>query len=151
MNVLPILQADFVELCAAVAGGELGDVSWSFDRKATVCKYVVPEAYPEASPEAKIDPPRQQLGRDDIQWYWAACEQRGDDVYLTSSRSGAFVGLGGSLAEAEAAAEGAARSMAESCPVRYRPDIGSEEAIRRRVEHMASLRGSEVGSKSSAG
>jgi phosphoribosylamine--glycine ligase len=49
MNVLPILDADFADLCFSVAEGTLGDTSWSFQSRATVCKYVVPEAYPDKS------------------------------------------------------------------------------------------------------
>jgi phosphoribosylamine---glycine ligase len=143
MNVLPILRADFVELCAAVANGTLGDLSWSFDHKATVCKYVVPEGYPgRSAAETKLGQlPNQGLDRDRLRWYWAASEQREDGVYLTSSRSGAFVGIGDSLSEAEAAAEQATQELERGRPIRHRRDIGTEPLIRKRIEHMQSLRG----------
>jgi phosphoribosylamine--glycine ligase len=141
MNVLPILDADFVEICAAAATGNLGEVSWSFRPKATVCKYVVPEGYPERSPRVELGTRPEPRKGDRLAWYWAACEQDGDDVYMTSSRTGAFVGIGDSLSEAEAEAEAAARALEESCPVRHRRDIGSEGLVRRRVEHMQALRG----------
>ena len=123
MNVLPLLEADFIELCAAVAAGRLRDVSWSFQHKATVCKYTVPKSYPDKSPKTKLDLAPGLSSHDDARWYWAACEQVGDDVCMTSSRTGAFVGIGSSLSEAEAAAEGAARAIEETCPVRHRRDI----------------------------
>lgn len=142
MNVLPILDADFVELCGAVARGSLGDVSWSFRHQATVCKYVVPKDYPSKSPRTKLDI-GDELGRTDrLAWFWAASEQdeRGD-IFMTSSRTGAFVGIGESLSEAEAEAEAAAGALRERCPVRYRQDIGTEALVRRRIEHMEELRG----------
>lgn len=151
MNVLPILDADFAELCAAAAAGRLGDVPCSFAPRATVCKYVVPREYPESSPEAervggspeaRFELPAGLADREDTRWYWAACEQREDGIYLTSSRSGAFVGLGDSLAEAEAAAEAAAReTQADGWPIRHRADIGAAATLRKRIEHMRSLRG----------
>jgi phosphoribosylamine--glycine ligase len=142
MNVLSILDADFVEICKAVAAGTLSDVSWSFQHKATVCKYVVPQKYPDKSPRTKLGTTPKPHQGDRLAWYWAACEQEGDEIYMTSSRTGAFVGIGDSLNEAEAEAEKAARSLEQSCPVRHRQDIGTEELVRRRVEHMQALRGS---------
>lgn len=141
MNVLPILDADFVELCDGVAGGTLGDVGWSFRPKATVCKYVVPERYPERSERTKLGTSPERFEKDGLAWFWAACEREGEDVYMTSSRTGGFVGIGDSLAEAEAEAEAAARALERECPVRHRRDIGTEALVGRRVEHMRELRG----------
>jgi len=42
MNVLPILKTDFVDLCRAVIDGTLGESAVEFEKKATVCKYIVP-------------------------------------------------------------------------------------------------------------
>lgn len=142
MNVLPILDADFVELCGAVANGTLGKASWSFRPRATVCKYVVPKDYPDKSPRTKLGSGDGLTQTDSLAWFWAACEQDGDDVFMTSSRTGAFVGIGDSLAEAEAEAEAAARALKERCPVRYRQDIGTDALVQRRIEHMERLRGS---------
>ncbi len=150
VNVLPILDADFIEICTAVAAGELGDVSWSFQPKATVCKYMVPELYPDKSAKTKLDVVPGLLTGEDARWYWAACEQDGDDIYMTSSRTGTFVGIGNSLSEAEAAAEGAARALDERCPVRHRRDIGTEALVQRRIEHMEALRGSTARSRPTA-
>jgi len=141
MNVLPILDADFVELCGAVANGTLGKASWSFRPKATVCKYVVPKDYPGKSPRTKLEIGDGLSQTDRLAWFWAASEQDGDDVFMTSSRTGAFVGIGDSLGEAEAEAEAAARALKERCPVRYRQDIGTDALVQKRIEHMEELRG----------
>jgi phosphoribosylamine---glycine ligase len=137
MNVLPLLRGDFVELCSAVSRGELSRVSCYFERKATVCKYIVPHGYPNKTTNGeKIGRP----GNDtpDLKWYWAACKQEDDGVYLTKSRSGAFVGLGDTLEEAEAVAERAASNIEGN--VRHRADIGRADVIDARVRHMKSLR-----------
>jgi phosphoribosylamine--glycine ligase len=141
MNVLSVLDADFAEICFAAAEGRLGEVRWSFRPRATVCKYAVPEAYPERSPEASLGIAPDELDGFGAKWFWAACEQRGEDVFMTSSRTGAFVGVGDSLEEAEAAAEQAARRLERGRPIRHRRDIGTEPLLRKRVEHMRALRG----------
>jgi len=138
MNVLPLLQADFVELCMAVTRGELGSVDASFAPRATVCKYVVPAAYPDTvSAPGRIAVPDGRPG-EDAHWYWAACEQEEGFVALTGSRSGAAVGIGDTLDEAERLAEQAAAAVEGD--VRHRSDIGRPEVVERRIEHMASLR-----------
>lgn len=141
MNVLPILDADFAELCFAVAEGTLGDATWSFQPRATVCKYVVPEAYPEKSAPRSLDITAEELDRFGARWFWAACEQHGDDVLMTSSRTGAFVGIGDSLDQAEAAAEQAVQELERGRSIRHRSDIGTEPLVRKRIEHMQRLRG----------
>ena len=49
MNVLSILSpaSDFLEICQGIAAGSLGNKQVSFQRKATVCKYLVPAGYPD--------------------------------------------------------------------------------------------------------
>lgn len=140
MNVLPLLRADFVELCSAVADGRLNDVPCAFDARATVCKYVVPTAYPEgAAVEAEIVVPVEFNDSDAVKWFWAASTQREDGrTYTSSSRAGAVVGLGATLSDAESAAEKAALSIVGD--VRHRADIGRPEAIAARCEHMRALR-----------
>lgn len=150
MNVLPILDADFAELCFAVDEGTLGDTTWSFQPRATVCKYVVPKAYPDKSPSASLGITPAELDEFGARWFWAACEQRGEDVFMTSSRTGAFVGIGNSLSEAEVAAEQAAQELEQRCSVRHRRDIGTEPLIRKRIEHMQALRGASFRSHASS-
>ncbi len=138
MNVLPLLQGDFVELCMAVTEGRLGSVDVSFAPKATVCKYVVPEDYPDPvqNPGRIVVP--SGLRDDDTHWYWAACEQEDGHVSLTGSRSGAAVGIGDSLEAAEQRAELAAAAVEGD--VRHRADIGRPEMVDVRIKHMRSLR-----------
>jgi phosphoribosylamine---glycine ligase len=143
MNILPLLDADFVELCAAAAHGRLETVKRSWKQKATVCKYLVPRDYPGTAAETeRIDLPDELRQSPHVRWYWAACREEDDAVFLTSSRSGAFVGIGDSLEEAERIAEGAAQKLEEhnKGSVRHRRDIGSAKLVNRRVDHMRSIR-----------
>lgn len=144
LNVLPLLDTDFVELCLATSRGELARVDRAFASRATVCKYVVPAAYPDASPPGvRIATPSVDAGLEDLRWFWAACNEDDEGVSLTSSRSGAFVGIGDSVAEAYVVAERAAVELEQRNPgkVRHRADVGSSDVIAKRIAHMNSLRG----------
>ena len=57
MNVLPILEDDFLDLCVRLTEGRLPSAA-RFAAKATVCKYVVPTGYgthPKAGELLKVD------------------------------------------------------------------------------------------------
>jgi Phosphoribosylglycinamide synthetase, ATP-grasp (A) domain len=102
MNVLPILDADFAEVSFAVAERTLGAARWSFQHKATVRKYIVPKNYPQRSEPTGLDVSSAEMDSFAARWFWAACEQIGEKISISSPRTGAFVGIGNSLNEAEA-------------------------------------------------
>ncbi|MGH8024212.1 MAG: phosphoribosylamine--glycine ligase, partial [Limisphaerales bacterium] len=136
LNVLSILKTDFAILCQAMVNEELDKVSLEFERLATVCKYLVPEGYPDAPKKgAQINlddvPPDEPLK---LQSYRAALDENNR---LTGSRAIAFVGIGKNLQEAEAIAEKAANSVRG--PVFHRKDIGTDELIQRRIAHVKSF------------
>ncbi|MBI2453699.1 phosphoribosylamine--glycine ligase [Candidatus Peregrinibacteria bacterium] len=146
MNVLPILQTDLIAVCEAILGGTLKNLSLKFESKATVCKYLVPEGYPD-NPKAgdKIEVRGGQLKNDPaapLKMYYASVDQRDGELYLSSSRALAFVGIGGTIAEAEKIAEGACGRV--KGPVFHRQDVGTQELIRKRVEQMEKLRSESV-------
>lgn len=137
LNVLSILKTDFAKVCLAIINEELHKVSLEFERKATVCKYVVPEGYPD-SPAKNVPivlPKVTKREGSKIRMYRAALKtnNKGEDV-LMGSRAVAFVGIGDSLQEAEAIAEKAASSVAG--PVFHRHDIGTAELVEQRVAHV---------------
>ena len=45
MNVLSILETDFIKICHGIISGKLDQVDVRFKNKATVCKYAVPEGH----------------------------------------------------------------------------------------------------------
>ncbi len=141
MNVLPLLQGDFVDLAHKTAVGRLHEAEASFAGLATVCKYVVPRNYPGVTaPGQPIEVPDDlQSGTGRARWYWAACRQKGEHVEMTGSRAGAVVGIGETLEEAERIAEDAVRRVHGR--VFHREDIGTAELISRRRAHMRALRG----------
>jgi phosphoribosylamine--glycine ligase len=141
MNVLPLMTADFVEVCIGVVTGTLDQVDVGFRPLATVCKYLVPEGYPKQKGYGDPVPFDRALVEqdDDVRCYWAAARLQDSEILLTDSRTVAFVGIGPTLAEAEQRAERGTASVGG--PVRHRRDIGTSELIERRIVHMRDLRG----------
>ncbi|PIR55161.1 phosphoribosylamine--glycine ligase [Candidatus Peregrinibacteria bacterium CG10_big_fil_rev_8_21_14_0_10_36_19] len=137
MNVLPLLKTDFVDLCEAIISGELDKLSVEFEKKSTVCKYVVPEGYPDSP----IKGEKIELGDvpEGVRVYFASVDEREDGLYLGGSRAVAFVGIADSLVEAERLASAGVECV--SGPVFYRTDIGKLELIEKRIKMMKGLRG----------
>jgi phosphoribosylamine--glycine ligase len=135
MNVLSILTSDLSEIVHHIAEGTLMPSHVSFDAQATVCKYLVPEGYPEA-PRAgdviTLGPHRDAL------LYYANVEKRDADLVTLTSRTLAFVGIGETLEHAEQAAEQAASEVKGK--VRHRRDIGTNALLEKRIAHMKELR-----------
>ncbi|MFA7277471.1 MAG: phosphoribosylamine--glycine ligase [Candidatus Gracilibacteria bacterium] len=137
MNVLPLLQTDFIEVCEAMIDRSLDQLPIMFEQKATVCKYVVPEGYPgKAVKGEKLVLPELPAG---VRVYYGSVDQKGDDLILCGSRAVALVGIGDTIAEAEKLAESAASQI--QGPVFYRKDIGTKALIQKRIDMMKEIRG----------
>jgi phosphoribosylamine--glycine ligase len=136
MNVLPLLESDFVEVCHGIVNGNLDERNVSFSRRATVCKYAVPEGYPDSP--VKGEPIDVSFVTDTSQLYYASVDMKDGTLIEAGSRTVAYVGIAGSLVKAEAKA-GAEISKVRG-PLFHRTDIGTTELIQKRVEHMKTLR-----------
>jgi phosphoribosylamine--glycine ligase len=139
MNVLSVLETDLAAIFQAMIEGTLHNLSVRFSRLATVCKYVVPNNYPddpvkdEAIDVSEVAPDSKSLQR-----FEAAVKPAGMDKFiLTGSRAIAFVGIGKDLDTAERVAEAAASAV--NGPVFHRRDIGTPALIQQRIEHVRAL------------
>jgi len=140
MNTLPVLETPLVDVLTAARDGDpLPELS--FAPRATVCKYAVPAGYP-TDPEAgtRITVDEGTVG--DALLYYASVDERDDGLYTTTSRSFAVVGLGETIADAEADAA-AALAAAPDEGIRVRHDVGTTSLVQRRVDHMNRLRGGD--------
>ena len=136
MNVLPLLKTDFAFVCQSIIVQELEKMKVEFEKKATVCKYIVPEGYPDNPlKNEKIDAGVPEKARR----YYASVDEKKDGLYMTGSRAIAFLGIGNSLKEAEKIAEGATGSV--NGKIFHRKDIGTKELIEKRVKHIKSITG----------
>lgn len=135
MNVLSLLKTDLLAIIEKAIEGSLSQKDVRFVKKATVCKYLVPEGYPESP---VTDQPVTAGTYDPALLYYANVEEKDGTLYTQSSRTIAFVGLGDTLSEAEEIAERAASGVKGK--VRHRRDVGTEALLKKRIDHMRELR-----------
>lgn len=138
MNVLSLFGGDFAKACEQVATRSLKS-DLRFQRKATVCKYVVPLGYgtkPIAGERLEVD--EERIAMTGARLYYASVNEADGAVVTTTSRALAVVGLDRTIEEAERQAEEALRFVKGSGYVRH--DIGTGASIRRKVARMSKLR-----------
>jgi len=140
MNVLPILQTNFVEISERIVSGTISLASVEFARKATVCKYVVPEGY---GMQAKADRPihvdEKGVEMSGAELFYAAVNEESGRILTSTSRAVAVVGIASHLEDAEKACERALRFVSgEALYVRH--DIGKKEIIQKKIARMQSIR-----------
>jgi phosphoribosylamine--glycine ligase len=137
LNLLTLLQTDFLEICRAIVSKSLAEVDVRFSAQASVCKYVVPEGYPETPRKGDVIQLPEELPANATIFLSAVDVQQGKLV-ATGSRAVAVVGVGEALDDAEATCEHVIREI--SGPFFHRTDIGTASVINRRVDHMKRLR-----------
>jgi phosphoribosylamine--glycine ligase len=142
MNTLPLLKTDFVDICKTIVNGTLDTLTVEFEKKATVCKYIVPKGYglPKDHPDAKSTSEKIEVENvKDAKLYYASVDKRDDGLYMTTSRAIGVVGIADNLEKAEQIAEQAISAV--KGPVDHRPDIGTKPLVQRRIDHMKKIRG----------
>ena len=136
MNVLSILKTDFVEICEHIINGTLDKIDIQFENKATVCKYAVPEGYPDKPIKNKpVDVSK--VKNPDLLFY-ASVDIKDGLLVESGSRTIATVGISNSIFSAEKIAEESI-SCVEG-PLFHRIDIGTPLLIEKRKNNMDSLR-----------
>jgi phosphoribosylamine---glycine ligase len=137
LNVLTILESDFVTLCEAMIVGNLTAEHVKFAPLATVCKYAVPKGYPE---EVNVEsvPIDISAVKNKAHLYLASVSLIDGKIYSTGSRAAAYVGIADSISAAEEIAEKEIRAIAGS--LFHREDIGTDRLIQKRIDEMRKLR-----------
>lgn len=136
LNILAILETDFVAICEAMITGTLAHSQVRFSKLATVCKYAVPEGYPD-NPVKNALISISNIDHAD-QLYFSAVDKVGDKLYATGSRAVAVVGIADTIVKAEQIAEAEIQKL--QGPLFHREDIGTRELINRRIHQMQELR-----------
>lgn len=138
MNVLPLLETNFVDICRGIVDGNLKGAR--FKSQATVCKYIVPRGYPgKAVPNQVIRVDEEKILENNTLIYYAAVNQKDDEIYTSASRALALVSLGETISEAEEACEES--TMHVKGDIYHRRDVGTTDLIEKRVKHMQELKG----------
>ena len=136
MNVLSILETDLIDICIAILDEELDKININFHNIATVCKYAVPDGYPDNPVKNK------QIDISDVddleKLFHASVELKDKSLIQIGSRAVAFVGTGESIWEAEKIAEKEISKV--KGPLFHRKDIGTTDLIQKKINHMVSLK-----------
>ncbi len=136
MNVLSILKTDFIEICEHIVSESLNKIDIQFENKATVCKYAVPEGYPNKPIKNKpIDVSK--VKNPDLLFY-ASVDIRNGVLVESGSRTVATVGISNSISSAEKITEESISSV--KGPLFHRTDIGTPLLIEKRKRNMDSIR-----------
>jgi len=137
MNVLSILESDLYGVFEQMASGKISS-SPAFEKKATVCKYLVPEGYPGKSITGQpLEIDYQKIANLKTNLFYAAVNEKEGVIYTQSSRSIGLVGIADTIEEAEKTAEGACYAV--SGKIWHRSDIGTPALLQRRIDHMKKL------------
>ena len=136
MNVLSLLESDFIEICNGIADGTLDKMDVKFSKKATVCKYAVPEGYPNNPVKGEPIDISGISNPDGL--FYASVDFKGANLVESGSRTIAVVGIADTISEAEIIAEKEISSIVG--PLFHRKDIGTGAAIQKRIIHMNSIR-----------
>jgi len=141
MNVLPLLETDFVDICKSMLDGSLNSKKMQMKKKSTVCKYVVPEGYGVKSMVGeKVIVDEESIKNTGSQLFYASVNKDNNYVLTTTSRSLAVVGIADQLGSAENICEKALEHV-KGDHIFIRHDIGTSELVEKRVKHMNELRG----------
>ena len=152
INILPIVEDDFVDVCFKILEGNLTSVE--LKKVATVLTYKVPpgyggyaEVFPGLVDKADVGTPVDLSGvymlvgkyGDNIRIYPGAMEVRDNQVYALKSRAVGVLGVGENIEEARQVSLEGARTI-EGGAMWNRTDIASKKHIAQSVSHMERLR-----------
>jgi phosphoribosylamine--glycine ligase len=137
MNVLPLISGSLYPILLQMSQSKIVNMP-KFKKKATVCKYLVPDGYPvKSTVNQPISINRAALEKSGARIFYASVDEREGVIYTQSSRSIGLVGIADSIEEAEKIAESACSAI--SGKVWHRKDIGTNALVERRVRHAREI------------
>ena len=137
LNILTLLQTDFVEICRAIADRTLAALTVTFAPSASVCKYVVPDGYPDGPRTGDPVELPTTLPKG-VTLYLGSVDSRDGTLIATGSRTIGIVALADTITTAESLCEQVATQIPG--PFFHRTDIGTPTLLNRRIDHMRQLR-----------
>lgn len=139
MNVLSLLESDYVNICQRITDGRLSAKDAKFMPKSSVCKYVVPEGYGIKSlsgEEIIVD--ERAIANTGALLYYASVNEKDGKVFTTTSRSVGLVGISDAIEDAEQIAENALIHVKGRIHVRH--DIAKKAILDAKVARMERVR-----------
>jgi phosphoribosylamine--glycine ligase len=133
MNVLCLMKTDFLKVCDQIIGGSLSKNSVEFEELSTVCKYAVPNGYPNKPAKGFVV----DCKIEDLDVYLASVKSSDGQVVACGSRTAAAIGKDKNVFVAEKFAERKISSIGGD--LFHRKDIGTKELIYRRIDRMEKI------------
>ncbi|MRR29799.1 hypothetical protein EG834_05650 [bacterium] len=138
INVVSLLRSDPVDAFMGAATTLPDRIE--FEPMASVCKYLVPEGYPETKPgPVSVRIAQDVLNEEDTRLVYAGAERVGDRIAATGSRFAAVLAIRPTVEAAERAVERTIQRL-DLKGVRHRPDVATAALLQKRVEHMLEVR-----------
>ena len=107
-----------------------------FKNKATVCKYAVPEGYPDNPVKGELIDLSNIINPDSL--FYASVNVQNGKLIESGSRTIAVVGIADSISSAEQIAEKEVSAIGG--PLFHRADIGTDALVQKRIDQMKFLR-----------
>ena len=141
LNILSLLQTDFVDICEKAIAGKLHDLQkLEFRKSATVLKYLCPEGYPNHPvKDVPITIDSKLTENENQEIFMASVEEQKNKIFLKGSRAIGVLGVGKTLEEALKNCEALIPFF--HGPLFYRKDIGRKDSIEKKKNHIKKLRG----------
>ncbi|MHA1836292.1 MAG: phosphoribosylamine--glycine ligase [Candidatus Odinarchaeia archaeon] len=139
MNILPILENNFVDICSKIIDGNLSSKDTVYLKKATVVKYLAPIGYPVNPQPTEVQVDEEKIKEVGGKIYYASVNEVDGVIKTTTSRSIAVLGIGDTQEEAEKIAETSIGFISGN--LFHRRDIGTKKLIEKRIQHMKELLG----------
>ena len=140
MNTLSLLKENILDVIKSLYAGE--NISLHFEKKATVCKYIVPPTYPEhLYKHLNISFCEKEINDKGVNVYYSCGIEKNGKLNVGAERGIALISKGMNISEANRKVEEAILSINGN--FYYRKDIGSKELIEYKVNNMKRLRNSK--------
>lgn len=131
MNILELLETDFIDICNAIVDGNLDKLEIKFKNLATVCKYVVPEGYPDKPVKGqKIDV--SELDNWDNIYFASVDIDENNEIIELGSRAIAVCYSASTMQEALNRVD--QKIVKIKGPLFYRKDIGTQESMDAKIK-----------------
>jgi len=140
MNTVIILKNNLLDVILGLLRGD--ELALNFENQATVCKYIVPEGYPEKLYQyLEVDLDEGSLQKiDGLNYYYSCGLDDTGKLNVGTERGIAFIAKAPTIEEADEKVEKAI-SLADG-KFYYRKDIGTKDIIDSKIANVNRLRGS---------
>ena len=125
LNIISILKTDFVEICEAMLDNKLSTLDIKFEKKATVCKYVVAKGFPHPKGDMFMEINEEAIKKAGADLFYS-CFAVDQNIYKPSPRGVAITAKGDTLEDAYQLCEKLLKENIKGENIWHRKDIGTE-------------------------